>query len=934
MINGSDSVFVSYAGPDRQWAEWAAWHLGEAGYAVELDVWHWRAGDDFVKRMSTALAKATAVVALLSPSYFAEGRYTEEEWTAALARRERFVPVVIRPLEASELPPVLAPRIRKELHGLDEVTAVAALVEAVRGPRPATSAPAFPGAMAPIASVPSAAGGVLRPRFPSSTGLPAIWNVRRRNPHFTGREAVIDSLRSKLLAEQHAAVQAVHGMGGIGKTQVALEYAHRFAGQYDLVWWIDAEQAEQVPQHYAELATRLDVAKPDADLETNARTVVRHLQALDRWLIILDNAEDPERLRAWLPDGSGHVLITSRNPRWDVEVPGLRLDVFTRQDSVAYLTSRLPTLTPERADSLADALGDLALALAQAVGVLRDGMPLAGYRKQLETHTAKLLTQGDDPGHAPLEATVTIATESLSRGHPQAMSLLRLLAFLGPDPIPTDWLVAARSRMTTMSRDTDDLLWPQTALKPLARYGLVYTSYETVQVHRLTQAILREQIGSDASAIQGDLAALLSTAEPGDPELPETWPQWAVLTSHLIAARHTMGDCSDLRSTLLKAAQYLVLSAQPRAAHDLVQALHHAWAASLGEDHPETLGAAHMLSEAFDGLASYAEARRMHEDTLERRRRVLGEDHPETLRSAHDLAVALHNLGHEDEARRMDEDTLERRRRVLGQDHPDTLRSAYSLAVALHNLGYEAEARCMDEDTLERRRRVLGEDHPETLRSAHSLAVTLATLGHEAESRRMHEDTLERRRRVLGQDHPDTLMSARELAVALHNLGHEAEARRMHEDALERRRRVLGQDHPETLRSAHDLAVALHNLGHETEARRMIEDTLERRRRVLGEDHSDTLYSAHNLAVSLHNLGRHPESRRMHEDTLERRRRVLGEDHPETLRSVHGLAVSLHNLGHHSEARRMHEDTLERRRRVLGEDHPDTLTSARDLASC
>ncbi|MEU6365258.1 FxSxx-COOH system tetratricopeptide repeat protein [Streptomyces sp. NPDC046931] len=934
MINGSDSVFVSYAGPDRQWAEWAAWHLGEAGYAVELDVWHWRTGDDFVKRMSTALAKATAVVALLSPSYFAEGRYTEEEWTAAVARRERFVPVVIRPLEASELPPILAPRIRKELHGLDEVTAVAALVEAVRGPMPATSAPAFPGAAAPTVSVPSAAGPEVRPRFPSSTGLPAIWNVRRRNPHFTGREAVIDSLRSKLLAEQHAAVQAVHGMGGIGKTQVALEYAHRFAGQYDLVWWIDAEQAEQVSQHYAELATRLDVAKPDVDLETNARTVVRHLQTLDRWLIILDNAEDPERLRAWLPDGSGHVLITSRNPRWDVVVPGLPLDVFTRQDSVAYLISRLPTLTPERADSLAHALGDLALALAQAAGVLRDGMPLASYRKQLKTHTAQLLAQGDDPGHASLEATVTIATKSLSDGHPQAMSLLRLLAYLGPEHIPTGWLVAARSRMTTVPGEPSDPLWPQTAIKPLARYGLVSAGYETVQVHRLTQAILREQTGPDAPAIQGDLAALLTAAEPGDPELPETWPQWAVLTPHLIAARHTLGDRSDLRSTLLKAAQYLVVSAQPKAARDLAQALHHAWAASLGEDHPETLGAAHMLSEALDGLASYAEARRMVEDTLERRRRVLGEDHPDTLVSAHEFAVTLYNLGHHAEARRMVEDTLERRRRVLGEDHPDTLHSAYGLAVTLCNLGHHPEARRMVEDTLERRRRVLGEDHPDTLHSAHSLAITLATLGHHPEARRMGEDTLERRRRVLGEDHPDTLRSAHELAVTLHNLGDYPEARRMHEDTLERRGRVLGEDHPDTLRSAHELAVTLHNLGDYPEARRMHEDTLERRRRVLGQDHSDTLRSAHSLAITLATLGHEAEARRMDEDTLERRRRVLGQDHPDTLRSAHSLAVTLHNLGHHPEARRMHEDTLERRRRVLGEDHPDTLVSARDLASC
>ncbi|MFJ3284371.1 FxSxx-COOH system tetratricopeptide repeat protein, partial [Streptomyces sp. NPDC086669] len=795
----SESVFISYAGQDGAWAEWAAWHLREAGHRVVLDVWEWRAGDDFVERMNDALTRATAVVALFSNNYFDRERWTAEEWKSVVARRERLIPVTIEPLTGADVPAILAGIIRKDLHGLDEPAAKAALLDAVSGPTGPLTAPAFPGRSTPDSPAPASDGW--RPRLPSSAGMPQVWNVRGRNPHFTGRADLLTQVREGLLGGRQAVIQALHGLGGIGKTQIALEYAHRFASQYDTVWWIDAEQADQISVRYTELAARLGIAKPDAGADHNTRILLDDLRTRERWLLILDNADDPRDFDGLLPVGPGHVVITSRNPDWNNIVHSLNLGVFSRADSLTYLSARMPGLSLQQADTLADDLGDLPLALAQAAGVVCSGMTVDRYRQLLTDKTASLLANGLPHGYtASLAAAVDIATTRIAADHPDATALLRLGAFLGPDPVPTAWLENARDHLTTIAVEPDDFMWPQAALQHLARYGLARVDHETFQIHRLTQAILRDHTTDvDTIAVEEDVTAILSTVAPGDPYTPAAWPQWAALASHLAARQHTATHHPHLRSTLRQAFVYLNESGQSRAAHDLTASLQRTWANALGEDHADTLDAAFHVATSLAYRGQYVEARRGHEQVLERRRHILGEDHIDTLCSANNLSSTLSSLGEYEEAHRMDADVLERRRRVLGEDHPDTLRSAQNLAVSLGKLGKHIEARPMCEDVLERRRRVLGEDHPDTLRSAQNLAICLGHFGKHKriEARRMIEDVLEHRRRVLGEDHPDTLHSAQNLANIVSDLGEHIEARRMSEDVLERRRRVLGEDHPD-----------------------------------------------------------------------------------------------------------------------------------------
>ncbi|MFD4598747.1 FxSxx-COOH system tetratricopeptide repeat protein [Streptomyces sp. NPDC058464] len=920
--------FISYAGADRAWAEWIGWHLEQAGHTVILDVWDWRTGDDFVQRMDEALTSADAVVAVLSRAYFADGRRSHDERTAALARRDRMIPLAVEPLTDADVGPLLASKVRTDLHGRAEPAALDALREAVNGSVRPSSSPAFP----PDGAAP-AAPDQEKPQLPGRTDRPGVWNVRRRNPDFSGRETLIVALREGLLDGGPSVVHALHGMGGIGKTQIVVEYAHRFASQYDVVWWIDAEQSDQLPVYYAELAERLGVARAEAGAERNARLLLDDLRGRPRWLLVLDNVEHPDRIVRWLPEGPGHVLITSRNPNWRHIARRTDLDVFTRDDSLAYLTTRLRGITDDQAEALAKDLGDLPLALAQAAGVIGGGTTVERYRRLLDEKTVRVLEAGDAPDYpASLAGTVGIAARRLADHHPDAAALLRVAAFLGPEPIPTRWLEEARPRMTTIPGDPDDLMGPGRSLRHLSDYGLARTDSHAFQVHRLTQAVLRDHADpARGEAVRSDAAAVLAAAAPGDALDPGNWGAWASLTAHLTTAHFDVADRPELRPTLIEAVHFLIRSGQPGRAAALAAGLREKWVSKLGPDDPEVLFCAQYLGHATSDLGDFRAARPLIEDTYTRRRRLRGDDDPDTLQSANDLGAILFALGEREEAERISEDAFDRRRRVLGEDHPDTLQSASHRGTALTLSGRYAEARRINEDTVARLRRVRGVDHPHTLQVVGALATNLRVLGEYAESRRLLEETLAHCRRILGDDHLDTLRAMHGLASTLVQLGRCGEARHLLDEAHARCRRNHGDDHPDTLEIALALVLALCGLGESDASRRVAADTYERRRAVLGEDHPATLATAVTLVGILRERGELAEARRLDEDTFDRSRRTLGGDHPDTLAAATSLAMTLHAQRAYPAAAQLLEATLKRQRLHRGTDLPDIQNTIRAL---
>ncbi|WP_448620824.1 FxSxx-COOH system tetratricopeptide repeat protein [Geodermatophilus sp. URMC 65] len=764
VSGGETDFFISHAGRDTGWAEWLAWQLQQAGYTVELDVWDWAPGEDFVTRMAAALQRADRLLAVCTEAYFSS-TFGRAELRAAFARHGvaegRIVPVIVEPVR---LPPLYAPLISLDLTGLDEATAATQLRDRLTRGRP-TTAPPFPEAGLAPTDKPGFAGV-----------LPGVWRVPPRNPRFTGRDGLLTELRQRLHAgEGTFVVQALYGLGGVGKTQLAIEYAHRFASDYHLVWWIDAEQPVLIPDQLAALAARLDLAHGPTVADTVER-LLTELRHRDRWLLVFDNAERPQDIAAYRPDGAGHVLITSRNPGWGALGGRLEVDVLTRTETVALLQARIPAMSQELANRLAAELGDLPLAAAQAAGYLeRTDLPPADYLRRFRTRRATLLARGEVVGYSGrVDTAWALALERLGCKDPAAVQLLELSAFLAPEPIPL-FLIRDHARLLGeplrgTAADSDALA---DTVGALVAYSLARRSPDGFQLHRLVQAVIRHQLRPDRQqATAEQVVELLAAASPGDPDDPAGWDAYAQLAPHVLATA-PLGDHSPAsRQLVLHTTRYLQAKGDSPGSRALCEQLLDRWRAILGPDHPDTLTAAATLTLALIQLGEVEPARTLGQDTLQRCHQTLGSDHPTTLLAAATLTAALLPRG--EPARTLGQDTLQRCHRTLGPHHPITLGTAAALTLALARLGEAEPARTLGQDTLQRCHRTLGLDHAISLWAAAALTLALVRLGEAEPARTLGQDTLQRCRRVLGPDHPITLYLAQVAGMGHLVLGDEA----------------------------------------------------------------------------------------------------------------------------------------------------------------
>jgi tetratricopeptide (TPR) repeat protein/CO dehydrogenase nickel-insertion accessory protein CooC1 len=923
-------VFLSYAPEDRMWADWVEAVLTRAGFKVMprstvITGERGRGADE--AQVEYELQTAPRALAILSSAYLnspaARSIWKVMSATDAAGTHRRLIPLKV---SESRITEPFTDHASVDLTHLDASEATAKLLWSVDRPIQQGGTPV------------SAAG---EPRFPGR--VPPVWNVQGRNQDFTGRAAVLETLRNKLAGGGAPVVlaQALYGLGGVGKTQVALEYAHRFMADYDLVWWVPSEHGDEISGSLAELAGKLDLRVGDnvtdaaaAALEELRRDTTRH------WLLIFDNAESPKDLEPYLPTGSGHVLITSRNQAWAHSAEPLEVDVFTGDESVAHLMRHVPELDPDEAQQVAHALGHLPLAIEQAAAWLEQtGMPAQTYVEQLATQTAQILELNQPVDYpTPVGAAWNLSLQRLQERSPAGVRLLQLFAFMSAGPISMTLLYSDDMIRALLPYDqTLSELMLGRVIRDVGRFALIKVdqSNNSVQIHRLVQAVIRSQMTPDEVAETcHDVHEVLVGARPrqGETDDPENWLRYNLIWPHLTPSRAEECDESGARELLIDWVRYQWKRGEFDPALNLGRRLETLWTSKLGADDVQTLLLRFHIANVLRSKGQFSEARDLDSYVLERQRTVLGAEHPHTLMTAGGLASDLRSLGDFEQSLASDRETYRSWKEQFGDDHPRTLSAAHNLGVSLRLVGNYREARAIDEETLRRRREVLGADHPYTLYSAADLARDLRDAATVRESIELLRGTWGKYRTVLGDDMLDTLRTVTSLAVSLRKAGEQAEAMTLTHEAYERYTTRYGPSFLETLSCALNLACSHAALGDMDRARDLAAEVKDAYQADLGPNHPYTLIASNNLAIYLRGTGETARARELAERTGRAIRVRLGDSHPATLSAAVNLANCLVATGDLQAGESLQRSTITALRETLGDEHPDTLICRANLA--
>jgi len=732
----------------------------------------------------------------------------------------------------------------------------------------------------------------------ASPGKPFL-GVPPRIPVFTGRVEELERLDAILIKDNAAAVgqtiglAAVQGLGGVGKTALAIEYAYRFRRLYEGVCWCPAETRVGLLSSLAGLLVLLGApAAEEADVEKAAKAALRRLaEQRAPWLLIYDNVSSPDEIADLLPSAETRVLITSRFSDWGGWAEEVSLDVLPLEEAVALLQRRSGRSDAEGANVLAKALGNLPLALEHAAAYCkRTQMRFADYAVKA---SSLIVAAPRGEGYPrSVAATFGLAITEAVAQCPAAEPIMAYLAQCSSERIP----------MTLIEGAVKDEAQRLQALTALAEVSLVkHHPFEdttaAVTLHRLVQIVARTRSQATGSAHDavGRLIARLVAIYPGEGHSdPHSWPLCAQLTPHLLARRDA---CFD-----------------------------HAFVCAAG---PELLDRA---GRYFHGRAAHSQAAQLFRDALAIREKTLGPEHSDTATSLNNLADLLRDQGDFAGARPLHERALAIRERALGSEHPDTATSLNNLAILLKAEGDFAGALPLYQRALAIREKVLGLEHPDTATSLNNLANLLRDQGDFAGARSLHERALAIREKALGPEHSDTATSLNNLAVILKAQGDFAQARPLFERALSIYERALGLEHPAVALSLNQLAFLLQAQGDFAGAQPLCERALAIREKALGPEHPATARSLNNLANLLKARGDLTGARRLHERALAIHETALGPDHPHTATSLHHLALLLQAQGDFAGALPLMERALAIRDKVLGRAHPDTTTSLDSLA--
>jgi Tfp pilus assembly protein PilF len=842
VVGEAVDFFVSYTTADRPWAEWIAWELEDAGYSVIVQAWDFGAGSNFVSAMHDAARRARRTVAVLSPA-FLESPYCEAEWGAAFredptGRERKLVPVRVRACEPKGL---LGQIVYVDVAGLSDADARAALLKGVNDSRAKpVAAPRFPGA--------DRAGEGGRALFPEAGA--AIFNVPVTTRVFVGRAQQLQQLEEGLLADGAVAitqVQAIHGMGGVGKTQLAAHYAREHRGEYDVVWWLRAEEPETLGADLAALATKLGLVDAQSDQQKAIEAAREWLEQHGRWLLVFDNAPGSDAIAGLLPegDGGGHVLVTSRaHADWRaLHALPLALDVWPRAESVEFMRERADEKDDGAADAVAQALGDLPLALEQAAAYANfKAITLAGYAERLRERAPELFGWHRQ-GYVHTVLTVwQLAFEQIAE-HPVASDLLVVCALLAPERIPRELLEAAVEHGRPPDAGTQAA---DEAIELLLSYALLTAAGEqTFDMHRLIGQLTRARANP---AAQANATATAMTAFealwPEWPWEPQLWPACERLLAHALAAtQHSQQHDVALKHTatvLGRVGQYQHARAQLISAWQLTQRALTMKEAIYGPEHPEVARALGGLGNVQRELGELESARVTLQRALAIDEAVFGPEDPHVAGTLTNLGIVQLLLGELEAARLTLKRALTIHEAVHGPEHADVACTLGNLGIVQRQLGRFEEARSSQQRVLAIEEAVHGPEHPEVARTLNNLGLVQVKLGELGPARLTLQRALAINEAVHGPEHPEVARTLNNLGIMQQQRGELEPARASQLRALAIREAVYGLEHPEVAITLGDLGIAQLELGEVESARLTLQRALGIFENFLGPNHPHT----------------------------------------------------------------------------------------------
>jgi len=935
-------VFCSYAHADEIWRQKLETHLSLLRRQGLVSLWHdllIRPGTDWAEAISNHLETASVILLLVSADFLASDYCYSVEMQRALERQEageaRVVPILVRPVDWTGAPfahlqplPIDAKPISS---WPDEDRALADVAAGIR--RVIEDVPLL------VASVPRAA-------------LPPVWNVPfPRNPFFLGREGELAQVRERLRGGQsttHALPLAISGLGGIGKTQLALEYAYRYHQGYQTVLWASAESAEALISSYRTFASLLQLPEREAkEQEIIVQAVKTWLQTHRDWLLILDNADELQLLPDFLPPSAGgHVLLTTRATATGRLAQRLEIGTLLPEQGALFLLRRAAVIAPdttlqdvsreerELALLIAHEVGSLPLALDQAGAYLEEtGTNLTTYWQLYQRHRTDLLRErgglvGDHP--LPVATTWSVSFQRVEARNPTAADLLRLLAFLAPDAIAEEIITQGAPHLGPRLAPVaaEPYLFGQ-AMEALRAYSLVRQDphAHTLSMHRMVQTVLRDSLTAEERKQWAMRAVLVVNATFPEVEFA-SWTRCERYLPQALACAHWVEkeQIASLEAArlLLQTGMYLTERGQYPAAKPLLQSALTLYEQEVGAEHLQTVTCLSNLARLSVLQGNYEQAEPLYKITLSVRERQLGAEHPDVASTLNSLADAYVHQSKYQQAEPLYLRALAIREHHFGVEHSETASSLNSLGWLYREQGKYEQAEGLLQRALAIRERHVGAEHPATLASCNNLARLYLRWGKYVEAERLLDRALAIRERWLGPEHPATASNLNSLAELYQLQGRYEEAERLLKRALAIREHHLGAGHPDTASSLNNLAWLYRDLGRCEEAEPLLMRALTIRERRLGSEHPSTAQSLNNLAGLSVRQGRYEQAERYYQRALAIRERHLGVDHPSVAMSLNKLAELYQIQGRHEQAEPFYRRALSIDEQQLGVDHPIT----------